>query len=45
MVIAKSEWKKLAKWMKEVSKDDLIKIKDSKGEVTVQRCVIHIAYD
>lgn len=35
MVIGKSEWKKLAKWMKEVSKDGLVKIKESKGEVTV----------
>lgn len=34
-VIAKSEWKKLAKWMKEASKDKLITIKESKGEVTV----------
>lgn len=39
MVIAKSEWKKLAKWMKEASKEGLIKIKDSKGEITVQRWV------
>ncbi|WVQ79675.1 hypothetical protein IAT38_001775 [Cryptococcus sp. DSM 104549] len=35
VVIAKSEWKKLAKWMKEVGKDGLLKIKESKGEVTV----------
>ena len=37
VVIAKSEWKKLAKWMKEASKDGLLKTKESKGEVTVQR--------
>lgn len=36
VVIAKSEWKKLAKWMKEVNKDGVIKIKESKGEITVQ---------
>jgi translation initiation factor 2D len=35
VVIAKSEWKKLAKWMKEASKDGIIKTKESKGEVTV----------
>lgn len=35
VVIGKSEWKKLAKWMKEVSKDGLIKTKESKGEVTI----------
>jgi translation initiation factor 2D len=35
VVIAKSEWKKLGKWMKEVSKDGLIKIKETKGEVIV----------
>lgn len=36
VVIGKSEWKKLVKWMKEVGKDGLVKIKESKGEVTVQ---------
>jgi translation initiation factor 2D len=36
VVIAKSEWKKLAKWMKESAKDGLVKIKESKGEVVVQ---------
>nr|XP_018262747.1 translation initiation factor 2D [Kwoniella dejecticola CBS 10117]OBR84905.1 translation initiation factor 2D [Kwoniella dejecticola CBS 10117] len=36
VVIAKSEWKKLTKWMKEVSKEGLLKIKESKGEVIVQ---------
>jgi translation initiation factor 2D len=35
VVIAKSDWKKLGKWMKEVSKDGLIKIKETKGEVIV----------
>lgn len=40
VVIGKSEWKKLAKWMKEAGKDGLLKIKESKGEVTVQGCVI-----
>lgn len=35
VVIGRSEWKKLAKWMKEASKDGLIKIKESKGEVVV----------
>lgn len=34
-MIARSEWKKLAKWMKDAAKDGVIKIKDSKGEVTV----------
>ena len=36
-VIGKSSWKKLAKWMKEASKDGLIKVKESKGEAIVQR--------
>ncbi|WVW84182.1 hypothetical protein I302_106212 [Kwoniella bestiolae CBS 10118] len=36
VVIAKSDWKKLTKWMKEVSKEGLLKIKESKGEVIVQ---------
>ncbi|XAO21936.1 hypothetical protein I312_100693 [Cryptococcus bacillisporus CA1280] len=35
VVIGKSDWKKLAKWMKEASKDGIVKIKESKGEVTV----------
>ncbi|ORY26308.1 hypothetical protein BCR39DRAFT_541242 [Naematelia encephala] len=35
-VIGKSEWKKLAKWMKEASKEGLIKIKESKSEIIVQ---------
>lgn len=35
VVVASSEWKKLAKWMKEAGKDGLLKIKESKGEVTV----------
>jgi translation initiation factor 2D len=35
VVIGKSDWKKLGKWMKEVSKDGLIKIKETKGEVIV----------
>jgi translation initiation factor 2D len=35
VVIAKSEWKKLAKWMKEVAKEGLIKIKETKGEINV----------
>ncbi|ODN72795.1 hypothetical protein L202_08231 [Cryptococcus amylolentus CBS 6039] len=35
VVIAKSEWKKLAKWMKEINKEGIVKIKESKGEVTV----------
>jgi len=35
VVIAKSDWKKLGKWMKEISKDGLIKIKETKGEVIV----------
>lgn len=35
VVIAKSDWKKLGKWMKEVSKDGSIKIKETKGEVIV----------
>jgi translation initiation factor 2D len=38
VVIAKSSWKKLAKWMKEASKDGLLKIKEAKdGGVTVTR--------
>ena len=36
VLIAKSEWKKLAKWMKEVSKEGLVKIKETKGEIVVQ---------
>ncbi|WVO15234.1 hypothetical protein L204_102883 [Cryptococcus depauperatus] len=35
VVIGKSNWKKLTKWMKEVSKEGLLKIKESKGEVIV----------
>lgn len=35
VIINRSEWKKLAKWMKEASKDGVIKIKESKGEVVV----------
>lgn len=36
VVIAKSSWKKLSKWMKEAAKDGLIKIKEAKdGGVTV----------
>lgn len=35
VVIGKSDWKKLAKWMKEVGKDGVLKIKDNKGDVTV----------
>lgn len=40
VVIGKSEWKKLTKWMKEVSKDGLVKIKESKGEVTITAYVL-----
>lgn len=36
VVISRSEWKKLAKWMKEVAKEGLLKIKETKGEVVVQ---------
>ncbi|WWD17017.1 hypothetical protein CI109_101453 [Kwoniella shandongensis] len=36
VVIAKSEWKKLTKWMKEVGKEGLLKVKETKGEVVVQ---------
>ncbi|KAK6909750.1 translation initiation factor 2D [Kwoniella mangroviensis CBS 10435] len=36
VVIAKSDWKKLTKWMKELGKDGLLKIKETKGEVIVQ---------
>lgn len=39
VVIGKSDWKKLAKWMKEASKEGIVKIKESKGEVTVVRFV------
>lgn len=35
VVVARSEWKKLAKWMKEASKEKLVSIKESKGEATV----------
>lgn len=37
VVIGKSEWRKLAKWMKEASKDGLLKIKEVKGEAIIQR--------
>jgi len=37
VVIGKSEWKKLGKWMKEASKDGLLKIKEVKGEAVIQR--------
>ncbi|WVR06767.1 hypothetical protein IAU60_003802 [Kwoniella sp. DSM 27419] len=36
VVIARSEWKKLSKWMKEVGKEGLLKVKETKGEVVVQ---------
>ncbi|WWC94546.1 hypothetical protein V866_001392 [Kwoniella sp. B9012] len=36
VVIAKSDWKKLTKWMKELGKEGLLKIKETKGEVIVQ---------
>lgn len=39
VVIGKSEWKKLAKWMKEAGKEGIVKIKESKGEVIVVRLV------
>ncbi|OXG29680.1 translation initiation factor 2D [Cryptococcus neoformans Ze90-1] len=35
VVIGKSEWKKLAKWMKEAGKEGIVKIKESKGEFIV----------
>lgn len=35
VVIARSEWKKLAKWMKELNKEGLLKTKEAKGEVVV----------
>ncbi|GMK53938.1 hypothetical protein CspeluHIS016_0105240 [Cutaneotrichosporon spelunceum] len=35
VVIGRSEWKKLTKWMKEVAKDGIIKTKETKGEVVV----------
>ena len=37
VVIGKSEWKKLGKWMKEASKDGLLKIKEVKGDAVIQR--------
>lgn len=37
VVIARSEWKKLAKWMKELNKEGLLKTKETKGEVVVTR--------
>jgi hypothetical protein len=40
VVIAKSEWKKLGKWMKEVGKEGLIKVKETKGEVIVTGYVL-----
>jgi translation initiation factor 2D len=47
VVISKSDWKKLGKWMKEVSKDGLIKIKETKGEVIVISYVpsVHLTND
>jgi len=36
VVISKSEWKKLGKWMKEVTKEDLLRTKETKGEFVVQ---------
>jgi translation initiation factor 2D len=35
VVIARSEWKKLAKWMKELGKDGVVKTKETKGEVVI----------
>jgi translation initiation factor 2D len=36
VVIAKSEWKKLGKWMKEAGKEGILKVKENKGEFVVQ---------
>lgn len=44
VVIGKSDWKKLGKWMKEASKDGLIKTKESKGEMMVQGSVFRIQF-
>ena len=35
VVVGKSEWKKVSKWFKEVGKEGLVKVKETKGEVTV----------
>lgn len=35
VVIAKSEWKKLAKWMKEAAKEGTLRVKETKGEMVV----------
>ena len=40
VVIAKSDWKKLAKWIKVVAKEGLLRIKETKGEITVQGSVV-----
>lgn len=37
VVIGKSDWKKLGKWMKELGKEGVLKIKENKGDVTVVR--------
>lgn len=34
-MVGKSEWKKVSKWFKEVGKEGLVKVKETKGEVTV----------
>jgi translation initiation factor 2D len=43
VVVGKSEWKKVSKWFKEVGKEGIVKVKESKGEVMVvsyvSRCV------
>ncbi|KAK8864673.1 hypothetical protein IAR55_001924 [Kwoniella newhampshirensis] len=36
VVIGKSDWKKLTKWMREVGKEGLLKVKETKGEAVVQ---------
>ncbi|KAK4685848.1 translation initiation factor 2D, partial [Tremellales sp. Uapishka_1] len=35
VVIGKSEWKKLSKWMKEATKEGILKTKETKGEVVI----------
>lgn len=42
VVVGKSEWKKVSKWFKEVGKEGIVKVKESKGEVMV---VSYVASD
>jgi translation initiation factor 2D len=45
VVIGHSEWKKLGKWMKEASKEGLLKVKENKGEFIIQGLAILLFWE